>query len=73
MHAILLVLTWSLYAGIPGLQGTDRAQGGRAQSHGIRGNAEAQLDKEVRPGATEHVVAPEPNSVGRRGPGLQNT
>jgi hypothetical protein len=39
--------------------------GGRAQSHGIRGSARAHLNREVRSGAEESVVAPELNLARR--------
>jgi hypothetical protein len=39
---------------------------------GPRGSAGAHLDREARSGAEEHVAAPEPTSLGRRGPELRN-
>jgi hypothetical protein len=45
------------------------SRGGRARSHGTRGNARAHLGREARSGAEERVAAPELNSARRRGPG----
>jgi hypothetical protein len=41
------------------------SQRGRAWSHGTHGSAGVHLDREVRPGAEEHMAAPEPTSTGR--------
>jgi hypothetical protein len=48
-------------------------QGGEARGHVTCGSTEAHLRKEVRSGATGHVMAPEPTSAGRCGPKLQLT
>jgi hypothetical protein len=42
-------------------------QGGEARGHGPRGSTGAHLSKEVRSGALEHVVAPEPTFAVRCG------
>jgi hypothetical protein len=49
------------------------SQGGKARSHGMRGSVGAHLDREVRSGAEEHVVAPKLNSARRRGLGPRDT
>jgi hypothetical protein len=43
------------------------------RGHGTRDSIRAHLSKEVMSGATGHVVALEPTSVGRYGPKLQLT
>jgi hypothetical protein len=39
---------------------------------GPRGSARAHIDREARSGAEEHMAAPEPTLVGRRGLELRN-
>jgi hypothetical protein len=46
MHTLLLVLTFSLYAGVPSLEGID-----------TRGSAGSHLSKEARSDAVGHVAA----------------
>jgi hypothetical protein len=48
-------------------------QGDEARSYGPRGSTGAHLSKEVRSGATGHMAALKPTSVGRCGPKLQLT
>jgi hypothetical protein len=48
-------------------------QGGEVQARGTRGSVGAHLSKETKSGATGHMVAPKPTSVGRCGLKLQHT
>jgi hypothetical protein len=48
-------------------------QGGGVQSHGTHGGAGAIPIRETRSGATGHMAAPEPTSIGRQSLVLQGT